>query len=82
KETFARPMAGVLTQPLSFVGLPVLTVPVLRPGQLPIGVRLIAAPWREDLVLRAGFALEQDGIVAAPVASAFANGSIDESKAN
>ncbi|MFM9883238.1 MAG: AtzE family amidohydrolase [Burkholderiales bacterium] len=70
QEALAKPMVGVLTQPLSFVGLPVLTVPVIRPGRLPIGVQLIAAPWREDLVLRAGFALEADGIVAAAVASA------------
>jgi 1-carboxybiuret hydrolase len=70
-EIPARPMTGLLTQPISFIGLPVLTVPVVRAGQMPIGVQLIARPWREDLVLRAGRALEQDGIVASPVASAF-----------
>jgi hypothetical protein len=34
------------TQPISFIGLPVAAVPVpLEP--LPIGVQIIAAPWRE-----------------------------------
>jgi Asp-tRNA(Asn)/Glu-tRNA(Gln) amidotransferase A subunit family amidase len=37
-------------------------------GGLPIGVQLIAAPWREDLALRAAWALEGSGIVRAPTA--------------
>ena len=36
--------------------------------RLPIGVQIIAAPWREDLALRVARALEQDGVVRAPVA--------------
>ena len=58
----ARPNIGLLTQPLSFVGLPVVTVPV-RNGRMPIGVQLIAPPWREDLALRAAAYLERTGIV-------------------
>ena len=57
----ARPNIGLLTQPLSFVGLPVVTVPV-RNGPMPIGVQLIAPPWREDLALRAAAHLERTGI--------------------
>jgi amidase/aspartyl-tRNA(Asn)/glutamyl-tRNA(Gln) amidotransferase subunit A len=38
-------------------------------GALPIGVQVIAAPWREDLVLRAAAALEARGAVRAPVAA-------------
>jgi amidase/aspartyl-tRNA(Asn)/glutamyl-tRNA(Gln) amidotransferase subunit A len=38
-------------------------------AHLPIGVQLIAAPWREDRVLAAALALEATGVVAAPVAS-------------
>ena len=34
-----------------------------------IGVQLIAAPWREDLVLRVAAALEAAGVVKAPVAA-------------
>ncbi|MCF4167146.1 AtzE family amidohydrolase [Zavarzinia compransoris] len=64
-----RPMFGLFTQPISAIGLPVCAVPVpaAAPGGLPIGVQLIAAPWREDLVLRAAAALEAAGVVAAPV---------------
>lgn len=65
---------GVLTQPISCIGLPVCTVP-LWPGSnerppekrqpeqsLPLGVQLIGAPWREDLCLGAARALEQAGV--------------------
>lgn len=69
----ARPNMGLHTQPISFIGLPVLTVPVHRPGRLPIGVQVIAAPLREDLALRAGAALEAAGVAAAPVAKGFAD---------
>jgi len=65
-----RPSLGLLTQPISCIGLPVCAVPVWDADPaLPIGVQLIAAPWREDLVLRAAAALESRGIVAAPVAA-------------
>jgi len=65
-----RPNMGVLTQPISCIGLPVCAVPVwgAHPA-LPIGVQLIGAPWREDLVLRAAAALESAGVVHAPVAT-------------
>jgi aspartyl-tRNA(Asn)/glutamyl-tRNA(Gln) amidotransferase subunit A len=33
---------------------------------LPIGVQIIAAPWREDIALRAAYALERAGVVSAP----------------
>jgi aspartyl-tRNA(Asn)/glutamyl-tRNA(Gln) amidotransferase subunit A len=60
-----RANIGVYTQPISFIGLPVVTVPVpLAP--LPIGVQIIAAPWREDIALRIAQTLEQMGVVAAP----------------
>jgi AtzE family amidohydrolase len=59
-----RPNVGIYTQPISFIGLPVAAVPVpLSP--LPIGVQIIAAPWREDVALRIAYALEQMGTVAA-----------------
>ncbi|MEE3652877.1 MULTISPECIES: AtzE family amidohydrolase [unclassified Brenneria] len=56
-----RASMGMLTQPISFVGLPVVTVPIKTAGGLPIGIQIIAAPWREDLCLRAAWALEQQG---------------------
>ncbi|MGY2048101.1 AtzE family amidohydrolase [Methylobacterium sp. JK268] len=63
-----RPNIGVFTQPISFVGLPVAAVPVWLDGGLPLGVQVIAAPWREDHALRVAHALEAAGAARAPVA--------------
>jgi AtzE family amidohydrolase len=59
-----RPHLGLYTQPLSFIGLPVLSVPVAQPGSLPIGVQIIAAPYREAAILRVARWLEAQGVVA------------------
>jgi AtzE family amidohydrolase len=65
-ELPVRANIGIHTQPISFIGLPVVAVPVpLEP--MPIGVQIIAAPWREDIALRVAFALERAGVVAAPL---------------
>jgi 1-carboxybiuret hydrolase len=59
-----RPNIGVYTQPISFIGLPVVAAPVpLTP--LPIGVQIIAAPWCEDVAMRVAYALEQMGVAGA-----------------
>lgn len=64
-ELPVRANIGIHTQPISFIGLPVVAVPVpLEP--LPIGVQIIAAPWREDIALRVAHALEKMGVAAAP----------------
>src|SRR5208282_5713574 len=64
-EMPVRANLGIYTQPISFIGLPVVAVPVpLSP--LPIAVQVIAAPWREDVALRLAHALELQGVVAAP----------------
>ncbi len=64
-ELPVRANMGIYTQPISFIGLPVVAVPVpLKP--LPIAVQIIAAPWREDIALRIAYALEKMGAVAAP----------------
>jgi len=64
-ELPVRANIGIHTQPISFIGLPVVAVPVpLEP--MPIGVQIIAAPWREDIALRVAYALERMGVVAAP----------------
>lgn len=63
-ELPVRANIGIHTQPISFIGLPVVAVPVpLEP--LPIGVQIIAAPWREDIALRVAHALEKMGVAAA-----------------
>jgi aspartyl-tRNA(Asn)/glutamyl-tRNA(Gln) amidotransferase subunit A len=63
-----RPNIGIFTQPISFVGLPVVAVPVWIDGGLPLGVQVIAAPWKETHALRVARALEQSGIAEARVA--------------
>jgi len=64
-EVPLRPNLGIFTQPISFIGLPVVAVPVpLQP--LPIGVQIVAAPWREDVALRIARTLEGMGVVGAP----------------
>ncbi len=64
-ELPVRPNVGIYTQPISFIGLPVVAVPVpLKP--LPIALQVIAPPWREDIALRVAQALEDKGAVAAP----------------
>jgi AtzE family amidohydrolase len=67
-----RPNLGVFTQPISCIGLPVIAAPIAEPaaigtpGGLPIGVQLIAAPWREDHLFRVAAALERAGVCASP----------------
>ncbi|SFD52098.1 AtzE family amidohydrolase [Methylobacterium sp. 13MFTsu3.1M2] len=63
-----RANIGVFTQPVSFIGLPVVAAPVRVNAGLPLGVQIIAAPWREDLVLRAARYLERTGVSTAPIA--------------
>ncbi|MES2282571.1 MAG: AtzE family amidohydrolase [Pseudomonadota bacterium] len=59
-----RPSVGLLTQPISYAGCPVVAAPMWPEGKtgMPIGVQLIAAPWREDLALRAAWVLQQSGL--------------------
>lgn len=64
-ELPVRANVGIHTQPISFIGLPVVAAPIpLEP--LPIGVQIIAAPWREDIALRVAAALERAGVARAP----------------
>jgi aspartyl-tRNA(Asn)/glutamyl-tRNA(Gln) amidotransferase subunit A len=63
-EVPLRANIGIYTQPISFIGLPVVAVPLpLKP--LPIAVQVIAAPWREDIALRIARWLEAQGVVSA-----------------
>jgi 1-carboxybiuret hydrolase len=64
-ELPVRANLGLYTQPISFIGLPVVAVPVPM-SPLPIGVQIITAPWREDIALRLAHALETRGVAAAP----------------
>jgi AtzE family amidohydrolase len=63
-----RPNLGLFTQPISLAGLPVVAVPLHRPGEMPIAVQLIGAPWSEPLLLQLARRLEKSGVCTAPVA--------------
>jgi AtzE family amidohydrolase len=59
----SRAAMGMLTQPISFAGCPVIVAPMWPEGTggMPIGVQLIAAPWKEVDCFRAAKALEDCG---------------------
>ena len=66
----ARSAAGIMTQPLTPSGVPIAVAPLWpAAGEgLPVGVQLIARPWREADALSAAFMLEQAGVAEAPIA--------------
>lgn len=66
REMLVRPNIGIYTQPISFIGLPVVAAPIPTGERLPIAVQLIAAPWREAAALRAARVLERAGVAFAP----------------
>jgi aspartyl-tRNA(Asn)/glutamyl-tRNA(Gln) amidotransferase subunit A len=52
-------LADVFTIPVSLAGLPAISIPCGYTRQaLPIGLQLIAPPFREDVVLQAAAAFE------------------------
>ena len=61
-EMPVRPNIGLYTQPISFIGMPVVAVPVPTVSGLPVGVQIITAPWREDLAFRIARILEAAGV--------------------
>ncbi len=61
REVLLRPALGLLAQPFSCIGLPVVTAPVFESGALPLGVQIVARPWRENTGLAAARALEVAG---------------------
>ncbi|GAB1538190.1 AtzE family amidohydrolase [Scytonema sp. NUACC21] len=67
EEILVRPHLGLFTQPLSFIGLPALSVPIQSSNALPLGVQLVAAPYNEALILRVASVLETEGLISAPV---------------
>lgn len=70
-DVASRPNIGIFTQPLSFVGLPIVSVPVYDKGSLPLGVQVIGAPHNEAAVLRVASYLEHRGVTNAEVASRY-----------
>jgi 1-carboxybiuret hydrolase len=73
-EMAVRPNMGIFTQPISFIGLPVVAAPIWMDGhKLPMAVQIITAPWREDFALRVARELEKREVAKAPVAKDFAD---------
>jgi Asp-tRNA(Asn)/Glu-tRNA(Gln) amidotransferase A subunit family amidase len=56
---------GRFTQPLSFIGLPTLSVPLAGPDGLPLGVQLAAKPFHDGALLAAAAQLQAAGVVGA-----------------
>ncbi|HEY3696231.1 AtzE family amidohydrolase [Phenylobacterium sp.] len=67
RDAPTRPNLGVLSQPLSAIGLPIVAAPIRLEGAAPLGVQLVAPPWREDLAFQAAARLQAAGLAAAPV---------------
>lgn len=63
------PMLGWFTQPLAGTDCPSLAVPIARAGRPPIGIQLLAAPNREEMLFDVATRLESLGVAAAPVAT-------------
>ncbi|MBP7065657.1 AtzE family amidohydrolase [Ferrovibrio sp.] len=67
-EMPVRANIGLFTQPITFAGLPVVATPYAAAAPMPMGVQVIAAPWREDLALRVARYLEKAGVAGSHVA--------------
>ena len=68
EEGFRRVWEAQLTmRALPAVGLPGLTVSTGMIGSVPVGVQIVAGHFREDLLLRAGKAIEAGGTPVSPV---------------
>lgn len=48
----------VFTRPFSYLGLPVVTLPVKKSNGLPVAVQIVARPWREDIAASVARTLE------------------------
>ena len=67
REMLVRPNLGLFTQPISFIGLPVVAAPIeAAAGPLPLAVQLVGAPWAEAPLLRVARHLEKQGVCTAP----------------
>jgi AtzE family amidohydrolase len=62
KDLPSRPNIGIFTQPFSFIGLPIVSVPVFESGTAPLGVQVIGPAYKEEWILRVAAQLEQVGI--------------------
>lgn len=61
----ARANLGIYTQPISFIGLPVIAAPVGKAEGMPLGVQLIAAPEQEAMLFAFARDMEARGLLGA-----------------
>lgn len=59
----ARAHLGRYTQPLSFIGLPVIAAPLRRPGRLPLGIQLVGRPGGEGALFALARRWEAAGVL-------------------
>jgi aspartyl-tRNA(Asn)/glutamyl-tRNA(Gln) amidotransferase subunit A len=64
ETVLTQPYLGVYTQPISFAGLPVVSVPIGAVDGLPLGAQLIGGHHREAELLRLAAWLEATGLAA------------------
>jgi AtzE family amidohydrolase len=69
-EAPTGPTLGWFTQPLAGTDCPAMTVPIARPGRLPIGIQLFAPPRCEQWLVHVAERLEAAGVAASPLAIA------------
>ena len=62
KELALRPLLGRFVQALAPAGLPILVAPFVERDRPPVGVQIVAAPFKEDHVFRVAWALENSGL--------------------
>lgn len=65
----ARANLGLYTQPISFIGLPVVAAPLAGPG-MPLGIQIIGRPGEERRLFAFARELEEKGLLAAAPAPA------------
>ncbi len=58
-DQMAMKLADICTIPVNIAGIGAMNVPCGFEGHLPIGMQLMCAPFREDKILRVGYAYEQ-----------------------
>ena len=58
-DPLAMYLSDVFTVPVNLAGLPALSLPCGASAGLPVGLQLIAPPFREDRLIRAGLAWEE-----------------------
>lgn len=66
----ARANLGMMTQPLSFIGLPVIAAPLPRGNALPLGIQIVGRPGSEATLFAFAARLEEMGLIGATLPQA------------